>query len=114
MGFDWDQPEQVWDKVDEELSEVRQAIAAGSEEEIEAEMGDLFFSIVNAARIYGVNPENALERTNRKFIERFNYIENKAKEQNRRLKDMTLAEMDSLWDEAKNRLERKPLSISAK
>lgn len=104
MGFDWEQPEQVWDKVDEELSEVRQAIAAGSEEEIEAEMGDLFFSIVNAARIYGVNPENALERTNRKFIERFNYIENKAKEQNRRLKDMTLAEMDSLWDEAKTAL----------
>lgn len=104
VGFDWEQPEQVWDKVDEELSEVRQAIAAGSEEEIEAEMGDLFFSIVNAARIYGVNPENALERTNRKFIERFNYIENKAKEQNRRLKDMTLAEMDSLWDEAKTAL----------
>ena len=104
VGFDWEQPELVWDKVDEELSEVRHAIAAGSEEEIEAEMGDLFFSIVNAARIYGVNPENALERTNRKFIERFNYIENKAKEQNRRLKDMTLAEMDSLWDEAKTAL----------
>lgn len=101
VGFDWEQPEQVWGKVDEELGEVRAAIAHGSEEEIEAEMGDLFFSIVNAARIYGVNPENALERTNRKFIARFNYIESKAKEQGRHLKDMTLAEMDALWNEAK-------------
>ena len=101
VGFDWEQPEQVWGKVDEELGEVRAAIAHGSEEEIEAEMGDLFFSIVNAARIYGINPENALERTNRKFIARFNYIESKAKEQGRHLKDMTLAEMDALWNEAK-------------
>lgn len=104
VGFDWEKPEQVWDKVSEELDEVRTAIAAEAPEEIEEEMGDLFFSIVNAARLYGVNPENALERTNRKFIDRFNYIERKAKEQGMSLKDMTLAQLDSLWNEAKTSL----------
>ncbi|MDE6157461.1 MAG: nucleoside triphosphate pyrophosphohydrolase [Muribaculaceae bacterium] len=104
VGFDWEKPEQVWDKVSEELDEVRTAIAAETPEEIEEEMGDLFFSIVNAARLYGVNPENALERTNRKFIDRFNYIERKAKEQGMSLKDMTLAQLDSLWNEAKTAL----------
>ncbi len=102
VGFDWDDRAQVWDKVAEELSEVKEAIAIGAQEEVEAEMGDLLFSVVNAARLYGVNPENALERTNKKFISRFNYLEQKAKEQGRQLKDMTLAEMDKIWDEAKH------------
>ncbi|MCC8072415.1 MAG: nucleoside triphosphate pyrophosphohydrolase [Bacteroidales bacterium] len=102
VGFDWDDRAQVWGKVAEELSEVKEAIAIGAQEEVEAEMGDLLFSVVNAARLYGVNPENALERTNKKFISRFNYLEQKAKEQGRQLKDMTLAEMDKIWDEAKH------------
>lgn len=102
VGFDWEQPRQVWDKVKEETAEVGEAIAAGKKEDIEAEFGDLLFSVVNAARLYGVNPENALERTNRKFISRFNYIENSANEQGRKLSDMSLTEMDRLWNEAKN------------
>ncbi|MCM1066071.1 MAG: nucleoside triphosphate pyrophosphohydrolase [Muribaculaceae bacterium] len=102
VGFDWEQPEQVWDKVSEELAEVREAIAAGKPKEIEAEFGDLMFSIVNAARLYHVNPENALEHTNRKFIKRFNHIEARVKEQGRSIKDMTLGELDALWNEAKN------------
>ncbi len=101
MGFDWEEKEQVWDKVREEASEVQQAIAGKSQEEIEAEFGDLIFSVVNAARLFGVNPENALERTNRKFIRRFTYLENAVKAQGKSLKDMTLAEMDVLWNEAK-------------
>lgn len=101
IGFDWEKPEQVWDKVAEETSEVNQAIASGNREEIEAEFGDLFFSLVNAARLYGVNPENALEKTNKKFIRRFNHVESRAIEQGRKLKDMTLGEMDALWNEAK-------------
>lgn len=101
VGFDWETPEQVWDKVNEELGEVRQAIADGDKDAVEAEFGDLFFSIVNAARLYHVTPENALERTNRKFISRFNYIEDKAKGQGRKLADMTLGELDALWNEAK-------------
>lgn len=101
IGFDWESSDQVWDKVDEERTEVRQAIGTGNKDDIEAEFGDLIFSIVNAARLYGVNPENALERTNRKFISRFNYIEARAAEQGRKLADMTLAEMDALWNEAK-------------
>ena len=101
IGFDWEKPEQVWDKVAEETAEVNQAIASGNREEIEAEFGDLFFSLVNAARLYGVNPENALEKTNKKFIRRFNHVESRAIEQGRKLKDMTLGEMDALWNEAK-------------
>lgn len=101
IGFDWEAPEQVWDKVAEETAEVNQAIASGNREEIEAEFGDLFFSLVNAARLYGVNPENALEKTNKKFIRRFNHVESRAIEQGRKLKDMTLGEMDALWNEAK-------------
>ena len=101
VGFDWEQPEQVWDKVAEETAEVRQAIAEDCKDDIEAEFGDLLFSIVNAARLYGVNPENALERTNRKFITRFNWLEAKAREAGRNLRDMTLAEMDELWNQAK-------------
>lgn len=101
-GFDWDTREQVWDKVREELSEVEAEMKSGSEKNLEKEFGDLLFAVVNASRLYGVNPENALELTNRKFISRFNYIEAKAKEMNRDLRDMTLAEMDALWDEAKS------------
>lgn len=101
VGFDWETPSQVWDKVAEETAEVGQAIAENKKDDIEAEFGDLLFSVINAARLYGVNPENALERTNRKFIARFNYLEAKAKEQGRELKEMTLDEMDALWNEAK-------------
>lgn len=101
VGFDWDSPEQVWEKVKEETSEVENEIKKGNGKEIEQEFGDLFFSVVNAARLYGVVPENALELTNRKFIMRFNYLESKAKETGRNLKEMTLGEMDELWDEAK-------------
>lgn len=101
VGFDWDTPEQVWDKVKEETSEVEAEIKSGNKEETEKEFGDLFFSIVNAARLYGVVPENALELTNRKFIKRFNYLESKAKEVGKNLKDMTVAEMDKYWEEAK-------------
>lgn len=101
VGFDWESPEQVWDKVKEETAEVEAEIKAGHKKDAEKEFGDLFFSIVNAARLYGVVPENALELTNRKFISRFNYLEAKAKEKGRSLKDMTLAEMDEIWEEAK-------------
>ena len=104
VGFDWETADQVWSKVAEETDEVHQAIAEGDSEEIEAEFGDLFFSLINAARLYGVNPENALERTNRKFIARFNWLEQKTKEQGRLLKDLTLAEMDDLWNQAKENL----------
>lgn len=104
VGFDWEQPEDVWTKVDEEL---REAITSGSAEDSEAELGDFLFSIINVARKYGINPDNALERTNAKFIRRFGYVEAKAKEAGRSLRDMTLAEMDALWDEAK-RLESQP------
>ncbi len=101
VGFDWESPEKVWDKVKEEVGEVAQEIANKNQESLENEFGDLLFAVVNAARLYKVNPENALEKTNKKFINRFNYIEKAAAEQGRKLKDMTLAEMDELWDEAK-------------
>ena len=100
-GFDWDQKEDVWTKVKEEINEVETEISQMNPDKMEAEFGDLFFSLINASRLYKVNPDNALERTNQKFIKRFNYIEQKAKEQGRNLKDMTLAEMDTLWEEAK-------------
>lgn len=101
VGFDWEKPEQVWDKVKEEISEVETEIKAGRKEGLEEEFGDLLFAVVNAARKYGVNPENALEHTNRKFISRFNHIEKRSHEMGKTLKEMTLAEMDCLWDEAK-------------
>lgn len=102
VGFDWEQPEDVWDKVEEELSELREAIASGVKEEIDAEFGDFLFSIINAARKYKVNPDDALEATNRKFIRRFTYIELKSKELGfQSLKEMTLGQMDELWNEAK-------------
>ena len=101
VGFDWQQRDDVWDKVKEELNEVEAELKGNSEADREKEFGDLFFSLVNAARLYGVRPDNALERTNRKFIARFNYIEQKANEQGRHVNELTLAEMDELWNEAK-------------
>jgi len=101
VGFDWEEPSQVWDKVKEETNEVEAEIAAGRADGIEQEFGDLLFSVVNAARLYGVDPENALERTNRKFISRFNYLENKAKDSGKNLREMSLDEMDKIWEEAK-------------
>ena len=102
VGFDWNRREDVWTKVQEEFAELQTEIANKDADRMEAEFGDLFFSLINAARLYGVNPDNALEKTNQKFITRFNYIEAKAKEQNKDLKDMTLGEMDRWWEEAKN------------
>lgn len=101
VGFDWDNPEEVWNKVKEEIAEVETEIKNGNAVDVEKEFGDLLFSVVNVARKYGVNPENALEKTNQKFISRFNYVEAKSKEQGKRLKEMTLDEMDVLWEEAK-------------
>ena len=102
VGFDWQQKEDVWDKVREEFGEVEAELKNDSAVDREKEFGDLFFSLVNAARLYGVRPDNALERTNRKFIARFNYIEQKANEQGRHVNELTLAEMDELWNEAKS------------
>jgi len=101
VGFDWEERSQVWDKLQEEFNELKVEIEKGNTDGIEAEFGDLFFSLINTARLYGVNPENALERTNRKFISRFNYLENKTIKQGKSLKEMTLAEMDEIWNEAK-------------
>ena len=107
VGFDWDSPEQVWDKVKEEIAEVEREIRSGNAANLENEFGDLLFSIVNATRLYKVHPDTALEHTNKKFIFRFNYVESQAKAAGKALNEMTLAEMDQLWDEAK-RLERQP------
>lgn len=101
VGFDWEKRDDVWQKVSEETGEVSEAIASGSQSDIEVEFGDLLFSIINAARLYGVNPENALERTNRKFISRFNHIERSAAESGRVVSDLSLDEMETLWCEAK-------------
>ena len=101
VGFDWQERDQVWDKVKEEVAEVERELTAGHEVDREKEFGDLLFSIVNAARLYGVRPDNALERTNRKFIARFNHIEARATEQGRHINELTLDEMDALWNEAK-------------
>lgn len=104
VGFDWDEREQVWDKVIEEIHEVRQELTNGSQKErMEEELGDLLFSVVNAARLYDIEPETALERTNRKFIKRFKYLEKKAGEMGRSLKEMSLEEMETIWQEAKTR-----------
>lgn len=105
VGFDWEKREDVWNKVREELAEVEAEMKRGDVENEEKEFGDLIFSIVNAARLYGVHPDTALEKTNRKFISRFNYVESKATKAGKHLKDMTLGEMDALWNEAK-KLER--------
>ena len=100
-GFDWEQKEDVWAKVKEELMEVDAELEAKDTERLTDEMGDLFFALINACRLYGIDPEGALERTNKKFIRRFNHVESRAEEQGKTLRDMTLAEMDSYWDEAK-------------
>lgn len=103
VGFDWEQREQVWDKVQEEINEFKVEIAAMDKDKMEAEFGDLMFSLINAARLYDIDPENALERTNRKFISRFNYLESKTITIGKDLKQMTLAEMDVIWEEAKKK-----------
>jgi len=102
VGFDWDEREQVWDKVQEEFNELKTEILDMNAERIEDEFGDLFFSMINAARLYKINPDNALERTNQKFIRRFNYLEAHAKKEGKSLKDMPLEEMDRIWNEAKS------------
>ncbi|MBE6325290.1 MAG: nucleoside triphosphate pyrophosphohydrolase [Bacteroidales bacterium] len=100
-GFDWDEPSQVWDKVKEEISEFEDEAKAGNQDRMEAELGDVLFAIVNAARLYHLIPDNALERTNQKFIARFTYLEQRAKEQGRLLDEMTLDEMEAIWQESK-------------
>ena len=106
VGFDWEEPSQVWDKVKEEIIELSQEMAHMDKAKMEEEMGDVFFSLINASRLYGIDPENALEKTNKKFINRFNYLETKAANLGKSLKEMTLEEMDEIWNEAKL-LERK-------
>ena len=101
VGFDWEYREQVWDKVKEEIEELSLEIDMVDKDKIEAEFGDLFFAMVNAARLYGVDPEAALERTNLKFIKRFNYLESETLQKGKDLKRMSLAEMDKIWDQAK-------------
>ena len=101
VGFDWDTPDGALDKVKEEYAELKQEISADDKEKAEQELGDLLFSIINVARLYKIHPDDALERTNKKFIRRFNYVEEAAINQRRQLKDMTLEEMDALWNEAK-------------
>ena len=100
-GFDWEKREDVWDKVKEEIGEFQQEVANMDKDKMEAEFGDLLFSLINVARLYKIKPDNALERTNQKFIRRFTYVETKAKEQGKMINDMTLSEMDELWNEAK-------------
>ncbi len=101
VGFDWEEPHQVWEKVQEELQELQDEVKNNNKDKIEAEFGDVLFSMINYARFLNVNPEDALERTNKKFIKRFTYLEQKAKELGKNLSDMTLAEMDVYWEEAK-------------
>lgn len=101
VGFDWEKPQQVFEKLKEELEEFQQEVTAVNTNKMEAEFGDVLFSMINYARFLNINPENALERTNKKFITRFQYLEEKAREQKKELKDMTLAEMDVFWEEAK-------------
>ncbi len=101
VGFDWEERSQVWDKVKEEISEFEAEVEQMDKQKAEAEFGDVLFSLVNAARLYDINPDNALEHTNRKFIRRFGYLEAQTLKKGRQLTDMTLAEMDEIWEEAK-------------
>lgn len=101
VGFDWEESHQVWDKVEEEIQEFKQEVALANQDKMEAEFGDVLFSLINYARFVNINPEDALERTNKKFISRFQYLENKASKLGKSLADMTLAEMDVFWEEAK-------------
>lgn len=103
VGFDWEEREQVWDKVKEEFDELKAEIGKMDQDKMEAEFGDLLFSLINAARLYDINPENALERTNRKFIQRFNYLESKTITMGGDLKKMSLEEMEEIWQEAKQK-----------
>lgn len=100
-GFDWDERHQVWGKVQEEISELQAEIDSMDSKKMEEEFGDVIFSLINAARLYHINPDNALERTNQKFIRRFNYMEQRVKQQGRSLKEMSLDEMEAIWQEAK-------------
>jgi len=101
VGFDWEHPEQVWEKVQEELTELNEEIKAENKENIEKEFGDVLFSMINYARFIGVNPENALEKTNKKFINRFQFLEEAAKKEGKELSDMSLTEMDVYWEKSK-------------
>tara|TARA_B100001059_G_C17671591_1_gene494829 strand:- start:28 stop:807 length:780 start_codon:yes stop_codon:yes gene_type:complete len=101
IGFDWEKPEQVWEKVQEELSELNEEIKAGNKENIEKEFGDVLFSMINYARFIDVNPENALEKTNKKFMNRFQYLERESKKEGRKLSEMSLTEMDAYWEKSK-------------
>lgn len=107
VGFDWKDKGDVWAKVREEMDELEVELRKEDKERSTEELGDFLFSVINAARLYHLNPDNALEKTNRKFIRRFNYVEQKAKEQGRALKDLTLGEMDELWNEAKSKESKK-------
>jgi MazG family protein len=101
VGFDWEKREQIWDKVAEEISELKEEVENFNTEAIEAELGDVMFSLINASRLYGIDPEAALEKTNRKFIKRFNYLENETLKKGISLHDMSLDEMNVIWEEAK-------------
>lgn len=101
VGFDWEEREQVWSKVKEEITEFENEVKNMDQQKAEEEFGDVLFSLINASRLYHINPDNALEKTNQKFIKRFTYLETKAKEMNKPLTEMTLAEMDEIWNEAK-------------
>ena len=103
VGFDWEQREDVWNKVREELGELEAELKKEDRQASEQELGDFLFSVINAARLYKLNPDNALEMTNQKFIRRFNYIEQRSREMGKAMTEMTLEEMDGLWNEAKER-----------
>ena len=101
VGFDWEEPSQVWEKVQEEITELNEEIKKGSKDSIESEFGDVLFSMINFARFIDVNPENALEKTNKKFINRFQYLEKAAKKEGKELSEMTLSEMNVYWELSK-------------
>ena len=101
VGFDWEEPQQVWEKVLEELTELNEEIKKGNKKNIESEFGDVLFSMINYARFIDVNPENALEKTNKKFISRFQYLEKEAKKEGKELSNMSLTEMDVYWEKSK-------------
>lgn len=103
VGFDWEEREQVWNKVKEEIGEFQDEVANMDKDKAEAEFGDVMFSLINAARLYKINPDNALELTNQKFIRRFNYLEEHTIKEGKSLKDMSLEEMDAIWNEAKKK-----------
>ena len=101
VGFDWEEKSQIWEKVNEELSELKKEVETGDVMGMESEFGDLIFSVINAARLYGIDPETALEKTNKKFIKRFNWLEKETRAMGKSLKEMTLEEMNKIWESAK-------------